>query len=102
MKLLTVMECLGRGGTEQFLVSLLPALQARGFRTEVLVIGPPLELCAALEERGIGVHVFDASRPRSFAQLPAVAARVADVREMVRQARASALTEGLRPPGSRP
>jgi 2-dehydro-3-deoxyphosphogluconate aldolase/(4S)-4-hydroxy-2-oxoglutarate aldolase len=50
---------------------------------------------------GIGGELFPPDRIAA-GDFAAVAARVADVREMVRQARASAPTEGLRPPGPRP
>jgi D-3-phosphoglycerate dehydrogenase len=50
---------------------------------------------------GIGGELFPPDRIAA-GDFAAVAARVADVREMVRQARANAPMEGLRPPGPRP
>ena len=59
LKILTVIESLGRAGAEQALVNLLPALQKRGHQCEVVALWPPYTLATALEEQGIIVHRFN-------------------------------------------
>lgn len=56
MKILQVIESLGRGGAEQALVNLLPALQRRGHQCEVAALMPPYSLAETLEKAGIAVH----------------------------------------------
>ncbi len=65
MKILNIIETLGRGGAEQALVNLLPALRARGLECEVAVLWPPYSLAADLEKKGIKVHRLDI--PHSWA-----------------------------------
>jgi len=66
MRILYVIESLGRGGAERALVNLLPALQARGIEcevavlwSEVAVLGSPYPLASELEKRGIQVHYLN-------------------------------------------
>ena len=56
MKVLHIIESLGRAGAEQVLVNLLPELNARGVNSEVAVLWPPYDLQSALESRGVRVH----------------------------------------------
>ena len=56
MKILVAIETLGRGGAEQALVNLLPALERRGHLCEVAVLFPPYDLSAKLEDAGIVIH----------------------------------------------
>ena len=56
MKVLHIIESLGRAGAEQVLVNLLPELNARGIENEVAVLWPSYELQSALENRGVRVH----------------------------------------------
>ena len=56
MKVLHIIETLGRAGAEQVLVNLLPELNARGVHSEVAVLWPPYDLQSALEARGVRVH----------------------------------------------
>lgn len=56
MKVLHVIETLGRGGAEQVLLTLLPELARQGCQAEVAVCRPPYDLQAVLEQRGIPVH----------------------------------------------
>lgn len=59
MKTLHVIESLGRGGAEQALVNLLPALRDQGVESEVLALKGPLDLRSDLESAGIRVHSLD-------------------------------------------
>jgi glycosyltransferase involved in cell wall biosynthesis len=59
MRVLHVIESLGRGGAEQALVNLLPVLQGRGCDAEVAALWPPYTLRADLENKGIRVHGLD-------------------------------------------
>ena len=56
LRILHVIESLGRGGAEQLLVNLLPALQRDGHRCEVAVLWEPYTLAPALEGQAIRVH----------------------------------------------
>jgi glycosyltransferase involved in cell wall biosynthesis len=56
MRILHVIETLGRGGAEQLLVTLLPALQRRGHLCELAVLWSPYDLAPELEEAGVPVH----------------------------------------------
>ena len=56
MKVLHVIDSLGRGGAEQHLVDLLPALARRGIACEVAALMPPYDLAEMLESRGVPVH----------------------------------------------
>ncbi|MGH1355083.1 MAG: glycosyltransferase family 4 protein [Thalassovita sp.] len=56
MKALHVIDSLGRGGAEQVLLTLLPALRAQGCAVEVAVRRAPYDLQPDLEARGITVH----------------------------------------------
>ena len=56
MKVLHIIESLGRAGAEQVLVNLLPELNARGIENEVAVLWPAYDLQSALEDRGVRVH----------------------------------------------
>ena len=59
MKILHVIESLGRGGAEQALVNLLPALSRRGHHCEVAALWGPYPLGEPLEAAGIPVHRLD-------------------------------------------
>jgi glycosyltransferase involved in cell wall biosynthesis len=65
MKILHIIESLGRGGAEQALVNLLPALRVRGIECEVAALWPPYVLASELEQKGIQVHRLDIARRRS-------------------------------------
>ncbi|MDF2439440.1 MAG: hypothetical protein JWN98_424 [Abditibacteriota bacterium] len=56
MRILYLIESLGRAGAEQALVNLLPAMQERGQQCEVAVLFPPYELEKDLEAAGVRVH----------------------------------------------
>lgn len=56
MKVLHVIESLGRGGSEQVLVTLLPELVRQGCQAEVAVCRPSYDLQAELAQHGIEVH----------------------------------------------
>ena len=59
MKILHVIESLGRGGAEQALVNLLPALARRGHHCEVAALWGPYPLAEPLEAAGIRVQRLD-------------------------------------------
>ncbi|MDM8557724.1 glycosyltransferase family 4 protein [Candidatus Parabeggiatoa sp. HSG14] len=59
MKILHVIETLGRGGAEQTLVNLLPALKKRGIECEVATLWSPHSLAPELEKLGIPVHYLN-------------------------------------------
>lgn len=59
MKILNVIESLGRGGAEQALVNLLPTLCNRGIKCEVAVLWSPHSLVTDLEKQGISVHCLN-------------------------------------------
>lgn len=61
MKILHVIESLGRGGAEQALVNLLPALARRDHRCEVAALWGPYPLAEPLEAAGILMHRLDLS-----------------------------------------
>lgn len=61
MKLLIVIDSLGRGGAEQALVNLLPALKEHGCDCEVAALWPPYDVAVELEESGIVVHRLNVS-----------------------------------------
>ena len=65
VRVLHVIESLGRGGAEQALVNLLPALREEGVDCEVAALWPPYDLAQALEDRGIPVHRLDVGRRAS-------------------------------------
>lgn len=56
MKALHVIDSLGRGGAEQVLMTLLPALAKQGCAVELAVRRPPYDLQTEFEARGIPVH----------------------------------------------
>ena len=56
IRILSVIESLGRGGAEQVLVNLLPALGRRSCECEVAALWPPYDLAEALEKQDIRVH----------------------------------------------
>ncbi len=66
MKVLHIIESLGRAGAEQVLVNLLPELNARGVHSEVAVLWPPYDLQSALEARGVRVHRLGFSYARRW------------------------------------
>lgn len=55
IRALHVIDTLGRGGAEQLLVTLLPALREQGMEPVVAVLKPPYDLQADLEASGIQV-----------------------------------------------
>lgn len=59
MKILQIIESLGRAGAEQALVNILPTLQGRGHQCEVAVLWPPYHLAENLQSAGIVVHRLD-------------------------------------------
>ena len=56
IRALHVIDSLGRGGAEQMLVTLLPALAKQGCTAQVAVLRPPYDLQPMLESHGIPVH----------------------------------------------
>jgi len=68
MKILHIIETLGRGGAENLLVNLLPVLQSRGHQCEVAVLMPPYDIAANLEEAGVVVHRLNLSHRWNAAQ----------------------------------
>jgi glycosyltransferase involved in cell wall biosynthesis len=56
MKVLHLIETLGRGGAEHLLVTLLPELVRQGDEVAVAVLRGPMDLSPALEAAGITVH----------------------------------------------
>ncbi|WP_420569038.1 glycosyltransferase family 4 protein [Thalassovita sp.] len=56
MKVLHVIDSLGRGGAETVLLTLLPSLRAQGCAVEVAVRRPPYDLEPELTALGIRVH----------------------------------------------
>lgn len=56
MKVLAVTDLLGRGGAEQQLLTILPALRDLGCQAELAVMRPPYDLQPDLEAAGIPVH----------------------------------------------
>ena len=56
MRVLQVIETLGRGGAEQSLLNLLPALRDTGVEVEVAYLFGRDELAADFEEKGILLH----------------------------------------------
>lgn len=56
MKILHVIETLGRGGAEQALCNLIPALNASGVESHVAILYSPYTLAVNLENYGVVVH----------------------------------------------
>ena len=56
IKLLTIIETLGKGGAERVLVNTLPELQKHGVECEVAILFDRDDLAAELESQGIKVH----------------------------------------------
>lgn len=61
MKILYVIESLGRAGAEYSLVNLIPDLQRRGHQCEVAALWSPYDLAENLEKVGIVVHRLNLS-----------------------------------------
>ncbi|WP_373033246.1 glycosyltransferase family 4 protein [Sulfurovum sp.] len=61
MKILSVIETLGKGGAERVLVNTLPALQKLGIECEVAILFETDDLAEELEVQGIKVHHLDLS-----------------------------------------
>ena len=68
MKILSVIESLGRGGAEQLLVNLLPILLSRGHTCEVAALFPPYDLAPELERSGITVHRLNVNHRLNLVQ----------------------------------
>jgi len=66
MRVLHVIESLGRGGAEQALVNLFPALIAEGNEIEVAVLWGPYDLQEELQAKGVYVHRFNFQKRRKF------------------------------------
>ncbi len=77
MKVLYIIESLGRGGAEQALVNVLPAIRAHGHHCEVAALWPPYDLAADLEEQGFPVHRLDITGRWNAAQAVLRLVRVA-------------------------
>jgi glycosyltransferase involved in cell wall biosynthesis len=56
MKILFIIETLGRGGAEQVLVNILPELQKEGIECEVAILFDPDDLAKEFEKHNIKVH----------------------------------------------
>lgn len=76
MTVLHVIDTLGRGGAEQQLLTLLPALVRQGCPAQVAVMRPPYCLRPALEAAGIPVHTLP---ERHKWNLPGAARAIADL-----------------------
>jgi len=61
MKVLTIIESLGRGGAERVLVNTLPYLKQLGVDCEVAILFKRDDLANELEEKGIRVHRLNLS-----------------------------------------
>ena len=61
MKILTVIETLGRGGAEQLIVNILPQINKLGIDTEVLILFDKDDLAPELEKYDIKVHKLNLS-----------------------------------------
>jgi glycosyltransferase involved in cell wall biosynthesis len=61
MKILHIIETLGRGGAERGLVDLLLLLRSHGIECEVAALYGPYTLASELEKQGIRVHRLDLS-----------------------------------------
>lgn len=61
IKLLTIIETLGKGGAERVLVNTLPKLQKLGIECEVAILFNRDDLAMELEEYGIKVHRLNLS-----------------------------------------
>lgn len=82
LRVLHVIESLGRGGAEQLLVTLLPELRAHNIEPLVAVLRAPLDLQAKLEDAGITVmrlHRFARWNLWAGRRALAEACRAADV-----------------------
>lgn len=58
MKVLYIIDGLGRGGAEQVLITLLPELRRQGLNVSVAVRNGCMDLASELERRGISIHVL--------------------------------------------
>jgi glycosyltransferase involved in cell wall biosynthesis len=61
IKLLSIIETLGKGGAERVLVNTLPELQKIGIDCEVAILFKEDDLVKELESQGIKVHILDLS-----------------------------------------
>lgn len=75
---LHVIDTLGRGGAEQALVNLLPAIQARDVEVHVAVLRAPDTLAGELESRGVKVHRFSGFRQWNLVRGASELNRLAD------------------------
>jgi glycosyltransferase involved in cell wall biosynthesis len=67
LRVLTIIETLGRGGAEQALVTLAPELRKRNIHMEVASICAPYTLADDLRRGGIAVHELNVSRKWNMA-----------------------------------
>src|SRR6056297_243232 len=58
MKVLYIIDSLGRGGAEQVLITLLPELRRQGLNVSVAVRNGRMDLASEFEQLGIAVHVL--------------------------------------------
>lgn len=65
MKLLSIIETLGKGGAERVLVNTLPELQKQGIDCEVAILFERDDLAEELEGHGIKVHRLQLSHKRN-------------------------------------
>jgi glycosyltransferase involved in cell wall biosynthesis len=63
IKILIVIDTLGRGGAEQVLVNVLPTLLERGYSFDVAAARPPYDLARTLEGLRIPVYRLDLKEP---------------------------------------
>src|SRR5579862_2770611 len=68
LRILNVLESLGRAGAEQALLNVLPPLRARGHVVELAVLWPPYALKDEFETRGVRVHCLNLSHRWNLAQ----------------------------------
>ncbi len=59
MRVLHVIETLGKGGAEQALVNLLPSLQEIGVTCHVAVLSPPFDLVDKINDLGVTLHFLN-------------------------------------------
>ncbi len=65
-RVLTVIDTAGPGGAERSVLTLLPALRARGHRCSLVALGPPYDLAPAFKEQGVEVALLGLERRMSL------------------------------------
>jgi glycosyltransferase involved in cell wall biosynthesis len=65
-RVLTVIDTAGPGGAERSVLTLLPALRARGHHCPLVALGPPYDLAPAFREQGLEVELLTLERRTSL------------------------------------